>query len=177
MLEELRAKAAAGAHALLKHLYAAHPLPNPAHRLEEEPCADNTKGLLKRAISHYHPGARRPACMGAAGAACGAWTRVERPRGTARVRASARARTVCASCRWSIAPSAAAPSALCPAGRTRGCCFCGRCRHHRLCPLSSGLPARPLCRRRPPCADENCSLRTGEVPPFPTLIPPQTGCR
>lgn len=55
VLEELRTKAAAGAHALLKHLYAAHPLPNPAHRLEEEPCADNTKGLLKRAISHYHP--------------------------------------------------------------------------------------------------------------------------
>lgn len=45
----------AGAHRLLKHIYSAHPPRDAAHALAEEPCSDNLKGLLKAAISHYHP--------------------------------------------------------------------------------------------------------------------------
>jgi DnaJ-domain-containing protein 1 len=53
-LADLRSKSSA-AHTLLKHIYAAHPPSNAEHTLGEEPNASNTKALLKKAISHYHP--------------------------------------------------------------------------------------------------------------------------
>lgn len=58
VLDVLKAKAGAGAHALLRHIYLDHAPPNPSggvHTLQEDPCADNLKRLLRTAIAQLHP--------------------------------------------------------------------------------------------------------------------------
>ncbi len=65
-LEALDTAADRGFHHLLRHLYEAHPPPNPEHRLvEEEPTAANGKRLLRQALLHYHSDKTRRNLQGA----------------------------------------------------------------------------------------------------------------